>query len=57
MEKRVFALLLTAIMLLTMIPLSAATSSIPTSIKAPGSLIASETEYETELFFRLIQSC
>ncbi len=51
MKKRVFTLLLTAIMLLTMIPLSAAASSIPTSIKAPGSLIASETEYATELFF------
>lgn len=51
MKKRVLALLLTAIMLLTMIPLSAAASSIPTSIKAPGSLIASETEFETTLFF------
>ena len=51
MKKRFFVLLLTAIMLLTMIPLSAAASSIPTSIKAPGSLIASETEYATELFF------
>ena len=51
MKKRVFTLLLTAIMLLTMIPLSAVASSIPTSIKAPGSLIASENEYSTELYF------
>lgn len=53
MKKRVYAILLTAIMLLTMVPLASAASAIPTSFKAPDSLIASESEYATELYFSI----
>ncbi len=51
MKKRIFSILLTAIMLLTMVPFVSAASTIPTSFKAPSSLITNEEEYSTNIFF------
>lgn len=54
MKRKMIAILLTAIILLAMLPVGASAAAIPTSWKAPGSLVACEKEqfeYETSLFF------
>ncbi|MDW5299311.1 MAG: S-layer homology domain-containing protein [Sedimentibacter sp.] len=54
MKRKILSIILTFIMVLALIPLNASASEMPTSWKAPGSLIVSETsqfEHCTSLFF------
>lgn len=54
MKKKILSIVLICVMVLSMIPMNASASSIPTSFKVPGSLTASETsqfEYCTSVFF------
>lgn len=51
MRKRVISILLPIFMLLALLPTYVSAAAIPTSWKAPGSLVVSETEYQTSIFF------
>lgn len=54
MKKKILSILLTITLLASFVPYSLAATSIPTSVKAPGSLVASASKdfpYSTDIYF------